>query len=75
MRVLELILGWQVSTASILLSAESSWFFRCFAISHYRYYCNIFESEKLSARQCVYKVIGLTFPSVSDILGEAIIDM
>ena len=37
-RVLELILGWQVrtvSTASILLSAESSWFFRCFAISHY----------------------------------------
>lgn len=34
-RVLELILGWQVSTASILLSAESSCFFRCFAISHY----------------------------------------
>lgn len=34
-RVLELILWWQVSTASILLSAESSWFFRCFAISHY----------------------------------------
>ena len=33
--VLELILWWQVSTASILLSAESSWFFRCFAISHY----------------------------------------
>lgn len=74
MRVLELILGWQVSTASILLSAESSWFFRCFAISDYIAITAIYLNLR-NYRQCVYKVIRLTFPSVSDILGEAIIDM
>lgn len=72
----KLILGWQVSTASIVLSAESSCFFSVLCdFALYCYYCNIFKSEMLSARQCVYKVIRLTFPSVSDILGEAIIDM